>query len=119
MGTAKDNITAKEQNTFVDLVDKGLREIGAIVYERNIDNTRFKLETTAGTLLITLYLSQTFLFTVYSRFEDPSKSRGKFNCNPYSGKYNFHMTKFEGRPLKFIIDSAIEHFECTLPKETA
>ena len=118
MGIAKDNITAKQQEKFVAEVTAGLLEMGAVKQPKNelsFDNTEFKLETLAGTLLITLYRSQTFLFSVYSRFEDPTKSKDKFNCNPHSGKYNFHMSVQKGAiTLDNVIELALMHFECTI-----
>jgi hypothetical protein len=120
MPKAKYNITKKQQDEFVAGVTKGLVDMGAVIQptdERMFSNTQFKLETTAGTLLITLYHRQEFLFTVYSRFEDPNKSKGKFICNPYSGKYNFN--KVNNCPMEQIIEFALMHFECTLKKETA
>jgi len=123
MGIAKDNITAKQQNEFVAGVTKGLLEIGAVVQPKNelsFDNTEFKLNTIAGILTITLYSSQTFLFTVYSRFEDVESAKDNFNCNPYSGKYNFHRSKDKSLPtMERVIECAMMHFECTLPKELA
>ena len=123
MGIAKDNITAKQQNEFVAGVTKGLIEMGAVKQPNNPNtfaSTEFKLETIAGTLLITLYHSQRFLFSVYSRFEDPTKSKDKFNCNPHSGKYNFDRSKDKSLPtMKKVIECALMHFECTLPKELA
>jgi len=118
MGIAKDNITAKQQDKFVAGVTEGLLEMGAVKQPKNelsFNNTEFKLETLAGTLIITLYHSQKFLFTVYSRFEDPTKSKDKFNCNPHSGKYNFHMSVQRGvRTLDNVIELAMIHFECTM-----
>lgn len=123
MGIAKDNITLKQQDEFVAGVTKGLLEMGAVKQPKNelsFDNTEFKLETIAGTLIITLYRSQKFLFTVYSRFEEPTRSKDKFNCNPHSGKYNFHRSKGKSLPtIKKVIECALMHFECTLQKELA
>jgi len=121
MGIAKDNITAKQQNEFVAGVTAGLLEMGATIQPKNefsFDNTEFKLNTVAGVLIITLYSSQKFLFTVYSRFEDVNKAKDKFNCNPHSGKYNFHRSKDKSLPtMAKVIESALMHFECTLQKE--
>ena len=92
---ANDNITLKKQNAFVTAVTKGLLEMGAVLQPTNenmLSNKQFKLDTIAGVLNITLYNSQTFLYTVYSRFEDVEKAKDKFNCNPYSGKYNTHLS---------------------------
>ena len=122
MGIAKDNITLKQQEKFVEGIIKGLTEMGAIKQPndpRMFTNTQFKLETIAGNLDITLYHSQKFMFTVYSKFEEPEKSKDKFNCNPYSGKYNFHRSKSKLFSMEQMIEFALMHFECALPKELA
>jgi hypothetical protein len=118
---AKDNITKKKQEDFVTAVRKGLLEMGAEIVKGNnisFDNTQFVLNTIAGKLHITLYHSQKFLYTVYSRFENVDKAKSKFNCNPHSGKYNIHLTA-KGNTAKYAIEDALMHFECTQPKEIA
>jgi len=118
---ARDNITLKKQTAFVTAVKKGLIEMGAIPQptdERMLTNSQFKLETVAGVLNITLYHSQKFFYTVYSRFERVDLAKDKFNCNPHSGKYNTHSSS-KGNTAKYAIEEALMHFECTLKKETA
>lgn len=118
---AKDNITFKKQKAFIDAVKKGLIEMGAIVQptdERMLSNTQFKLDTVAGVLNITLYTTQRFLYTVYSKFENVDEAKGRFNCNPHSGKYNTHLSA-KGNTAKYAIEDALQHFECTLKKEIA
>jgi len=117
----KDNITKKNQEAFVEGVTKGLLEIGAVIQPTNpnmFNNTEFKLDTIVGVLNITLYHSQTMMFTVYSKFEDPNKAKEKFDCNPYSGKYNFHRSKSKLFSMEQMIEFALMKFEATLPKET-
>jgi hypothetical protein len=110
---AKDNITLKKQNNFVEAVKKGLLDIGATIVKQEFRDTQFVLDTIAGKLNITLYGSQTFLYTVYSRFEDVNRANGKFNCNPNSGKYNIHLSA-KGNTEKYAIEAALMNFECTL-----
>lgn len=113
---ARDNITLKKQKAFVTAVTKGLVEMGAVIQPTRtemLNNTHFKLGTVAGVLDITLYHSQKFLYTVYSRFERVDLAKDKFNCNPYSGKYNIHSSA-KGNTAKYAIEEALMHFECTL-----
>jgi len=119
---AKDNITLKQQEKFVAGIIKGLTEMGAVKQPTNshmFNNTQFKLETIAGNLDITLYHSQKFMFTVYSKFENVDKAKDKFNCNPYSGKYNFHRSKSKLLSMEQMIELALMHFECTQSKKEA
>ena len=110
---AHDNITLKKQNNFVEAIKKGLLDMGATIVKQEFRDTQFVLNTIAGKLNITLYGSQKFLYTVYSRFEEVDKAKGKFNCNPYSGKYNVHLSA-KGNTEKYAIADALQHFECTL-----
>lgn len=111
---ANDNITLKKQNLFVEGVKKGLLEMGATIVKTELRDTEFVLNTVAGKLNIKLYGSQTFLYTVYSRFEEVERAKVKFNCNPYSGKYNAHLSA-KGNTSKYAIEDALSHFECTQP----
>ena len=111
----KNNITLKKQESFVKKVTKGLLELGAVIQPTNkhmFNHTQLKLNTIVGVLNITLYHSQTLLYTVYSKFEDVNKAKGKFNCNPHSGKYNIHLSA-KGNTAKHAIEDAMMHFECT------
>jgi len=114
---AKDNITLKKQNNFVSEVRNGLLKMGAEISKGNenisFDNTQFILDTVVGKLNITLYNSQTFLYTVYAKFENVEDAKEKFNCNPHSGKYNIHLSA-KGNTEKYAIEDALSHFECTL-----
>lgn len=115
------NITKKEAKEFVAGVTKGLLEIGAVIQPKGMGfpNTEFKLDTIVGLLTITLYHEQDIVYTVFSRFEDVDKAKHKFDCNPYSGKYNFHRSKSELFSMEQMIEFALMKFEATLPKELA
>ena len=116
MGIAKDKITKKQQDKFVAGVIEGLLEMGAIKQPHNPNtfaSTSFKLKTMAGNLDITLYHSQTFLFTVYSIFDEPEKAREMFECNPHTGKFNFHRSSENG-DIDEVIELALIHFDVTI-----
>jgi len=114
----KDNITKKDQEKFVNELSNHLIKMGAVkqpTNELSFANNEFKLETSAGTLTITIYHHQKFLFSAYGRFDDVARAKNKFNCNPFSGKYNFHMNKIRGkRTVSDVVELAVEHFKCTL-----
>jgi len=111
----RDNITLKKQTKFVRGVKNGLIELGAEIINTSISfgNTQFVLNTVVGPLYITLYKNQSFLYTVYSKFENVEQAKLKFNCNPYSGKYNIHYSA-KGNTEKYAIQSVLRHFECTI-----
>lgn len=114
------NITKKIANKFVQAVTEGLLEMGAIRQPQDhirTDVIEFKLDTIVGNLNITLRKDQDHLFMVFARFDNVSKAKHKFDCNQYSGKYNFNHV-FNG-DIDQAIEFALMHFECTLPKELA
>jgi len=115
------NITKKQAKEFVEGITKGLLEIGAVIQPEGMGfpNTAFKLDTIAGVLDITLYHKQELVYTVFSKFEDVDRAKQKFDCNPYSGKYNFHRSNSELFSMEQMIEFALMKFEATQPKETA
>ena len=114
-------ITKKVAEKFVEAVKQGLLEMGAELQpETRFNKDRlfeFKLDTIVGNMNISLYLEQDNLFCVFARFDDVAKAKEKFNCNPFSGKCNFHKVYYGD--LEECIDMALDHFECTLPLEKA
>jgi len=71
----------------------------------------FVLQTNAGPLRI--HPSEnlaTGLGTVFTRFDDPQAARQLVDCNPYSGKWNFHF--FDG----WNVESALEEVGYQLRK---
>jgi len=86
-------ITPKQSEAFVKGVCKGLLEIGAKKIKDKISTFRtFELDTIVGKLTISVDTDNLHCFTVFSRFENVDKAKEKFDCNPYSGKYNFSQS---------------------------
>lgn len=115
------DISIKKQKVFVSQVTKGLLKIGAVIQKDTLrhDCTIFKLDTVAGNLDITLRHDQGSLYSVFSIFDNPQVAREKFNCNPNSGKYNFHSTEtWMGliQTPQEVAEKVIHHFEITLKK---
>jgi hypothetical protein len=110
-------ISKKERDIFVDAVTNGLLKMGAIIKPINgFDrlDVGFTLETSVGKLEISIRRDQTFMFMVFSRFEDVAKAKSKFDCNPHSGKYNFMMGKSGGATARQASKYALQHFKETL-----
>lgn len=110
-------ITKKEQNAFVSRVSKGLIEMGATMTDEGFF-FEFNLETSVGNLVISLRKEQSFLFMVFSRFDEIKKASKKFDCNKHSGKYNFSVSN-DILSMDKIVELALSHFEDTLIKELA
>lgn len=107
-------ITKHQANEFNNKFIKGIIELGAIKikpYTSSFES--FKLNTIVGELKINLPIEHTFIFYVFSCFEDVEKAKLKFDCNPHSGKYNF-MTQSEPVIVDKTVELAIMFFESTL-----
>ncbi len=80
----------KQRELFLSKVVELLLHLGAQQEEE-----RYTLQTRPG--MLTLHPTANFgdgLGTVFTRFDDPQAARQLVDCNPYSGKWNFHY--FDG-----------------------
>jgi len=78
--------------------NKQVREL--IKKYRAIENESYKmyqyqLQTKYGILNVSVHDDQSFIYSIFTRFDEPEKAKEKFSCNPHSGKYNFHCGDFE------------------------
>jgi hypothetical protein len=86
------------------LLSLGAKQSGSETY-------RFTLETKAGLLHLHPDENQTGgPGTVFTRFDDPTAARRLVDCNPFSGKWNFHY--FDG----WDVETAITDLACWLNK---
>jgi hypothetical protein len=78
---------------FNKTIIKILKEHGAI--DTNSSMYKWSIETIYGKLLISIPKPEKRqkLFTVFCRFDEPERSKEHTDCNPYSGKWNFHSSK--------------------------
>lgn len=88
-------ITKKNSNKFFYAVnDFIVNELKAEGGQTNADHNRYEyvVDTIAGRMHINLYDNQIgySAYAMYCRFEDVSKAKKSFLCNPHSGKYNYH-----------------------------
>jgi hypothetical protein len=67
-----------------------------------------------GELNIRVNEDSQYCFTVFCRFEDVERAKQKFNCNPYSGKYNLHQST-EGLTVDEAVEYVVIHLKDTLP----
>jgi hypothetical protein len=99
----------KQRQQFIVRVTAMLLDLGAepLDYE-------FVLQTKAGRLK--LHPTENHaegLGTVFTRFDNPEVARQLVNCNPFSGKWNFHF--FDG----WTVDAAIQELAFQLNKVLA
>ena len=90
-------ITEKQSQAFAEKLCKALLEVGAIKVKDRIDSRKdFEIETTVGNLEIHVDTDNTYSYTMFARFDEVDRAKEKFNCNPYSGKYNTHVSNDAG-----------------------
>lgn len=94
---------------FNRTIKKIIKEHGAI--DTNSSMYQWSIDTNYGKLLISLHKprKRQELFSVFCRFDEPERAKSHTDCNPYSGKWNFHYSK---------IDECIELFKFHLKKIT-
>jgi hypothetical protein len=104
-------ITKQKSAKFNKAIIDFAISLGATIKERSEDwRTVLDLKTIVGNMTITIYDKQEVCYTVFCKFDNPTKARKKFNCNGFSGKYNNHIGGCD-------VDNAIEiakiHIETT------
>lgn len=90
-------------------MEQELLKLGAIkssVYD-------WELDSIVGTVYVTIDDDSTHCFTTYCRFKDVNKAKLKFDCNPYSGKYNLHLSSKD-----VSVEDAVELSLCHLERFT-
>lgn len=70
----------------------------------------YDIDTIVGKMQITLEEIQGYVYTIFCRFENVDEAKYKFNCNPYTGKYNLHFSPI---PIEQAIEVAKNHLETT------
>ena len=78
---------------FNNAIQKVIEERGAKIVISCDYYKEWEIETKYGKLSITLYppKKRPELFSVFTRFKEPEKAKEHTDCNPYSGKWNFHI----------------------------
>lgn len=76
---------------FVDALTAGLVELGAKEYKTLESRKSFHLDTVVGNIDIHISADVEHCYTMFARFDNVEEAKAKFNCNPYSGKYNTHV----------------------------
>jgi hypothetical protein len=97
-------IKKKDSDKFDELVVSMLLGMGALEDDSQAVPTRYLLATIAGSLWFSVFgdiggnQSHVQCYTLYARFSDPqlaARELGRREANPFSGKWNFHITGAE------------------------
>ena len=77
------------------------------------------LQTKVGILGLSIHLTNhnTLLGQVFGRFDDPNRAKMIVDCNPYSGKWNFHYFSAEDWTVESAIENLRYHLTSVLEKQ--
>lgn len=79
-------ITKKQSADF----QKKAMDILSKFNPKESDFYRYSVDTELGELLVRIDEDNVSCYSIFTRFEDVDKAKEHVNCNPYSGKHNFH-----------------------------
>lgn len=84
------NITKKQSAEFNKKIIEVILQAGFVVDE-SIGEKRWQKTTNFGKVSISLHQQGGDVYSIFTRFADVAKAKTIFNCNSFSGKYNFHF----------------------------
>ena len=104
----------KKQKRFYDKMVKGLLEIGAVEQE-SIYDYPYTLATKYGNLYISISGNspsdaKSSVYTCFTRFDNVNEAKEHVNCNPHTGKWNFHVLVEDDIPER-VADSFVRHIK--------
>lgn len=87
-----------KQKQFYSAMQTGLQELGVLEGDTFKGSYPQMLSTKYGKLLIKVTKDKSKVYTCFTRFEDVDKAKELHNCNPFSGKWNFHYFVKDNAP---------------------
>lgn len=106
-------LSREDTTKFQEDVETFLLENGAsLVSDKTFKE--YEIESSVGTLKVMIRKNDLNMYSLFCRFEDPNRAIEKFDCNSFSGKYNFHVNSYVGRTVEEAIELGINHIKETL-----
>ncbi len=102
-------ITKAKASKFNKVITKFVKEMNGTL-KSTVPMDEYMVSTSVGPMMVSIPNEQNYTYTIFCRFMDVAKAKMKFDCNPYSGKYNFHHSRGD---IDEIISMAINHIEIT------
>lgn len=79
-----------KQQKFYKAMQTGLTELKVLDSVKS--SYPQQIQTKYGTLFVHVETDMSSkIYTCFTRFEDVEKAKKNVDCNPYSGKWNFHL----------------------------
>lgn len=105
------NIKKSNMKEFVQDAKEFFLSMGMKEKETISSFIEFEKQTKYGLFTAKIDQELSAVYSVYGLFEDVEKAKNVFNCNPYTGKYNFHSFDL---PLNEVYINFCIHFESVL-----
>jgi hypothetical protein len=105
----------KKTSKFVERIEKVIADAGGVKNEGKLSGIySLSLKTKLGNLILSVEAPGKIFSggSVYTRFENPELAKSVVDCNPYSGKWNFHFSV----AMNMNEDEAVAFFQSELKK---
>lgn len=90
------------QQRFRFAIIKGLERLGINATPTTTFGYEYEVQTKYGSLLVRPEAQENSrtarVYSCYCRFQDVDKAKDHVDCNPYSGKWNFHHWVTDASP---------------------
>jgi hypothetical protein len=83
-------ITKKQSKEFNSKVNSLLLEKGFKFLEDDGRCLSYEIDTQLSKYVIHLYPQDGTIYSIFGRFDNPNEAKNSVECNPFTGKYNFH-----------------------------
>lgn len=106
--------TKKEGKEFKQRMDKFIQDLGGVPTGKKSPYYEYILDTIAGELEIRVDEDAQHCFSMFCKFKDVARAKLKFDCNPFSGKYNAMIGASKGMTVDKAVEICEMALECTL-----
>lgn len=90
-------LTKKEKEKF----NKGVQKLITKYKATKNNEDRYEIITIGGKYTFRIDDDSSYVLSIFGRFEDVDRAKEYINCNPYSGKHNFHTYSAESILYQF------------------
>lgn len=84
-------ISKARNREFLDKATDLIKGMGAVAGPIILERDYWDLDTKYGPLYISVERKNEYVFTVFMKFKDVAKAKLGTDCNPWFGKWNFHI----------------------------
>jgi hypothetical protein len=84
----------RSMTTFFQNIDRIVKDnFGIVDIENDDDSIKcYTILTKYGNMSISYYSKKSIIYNVFCKFEDVELAKKHLDCNPFSGKWNLHIS---------------------------